>query len=115
MIKRHWPFLLLLILLIALQGVFWFGSGGWPSMRELRGEVQRQRGENAQLKIRNDALRAEVEDLKSGEAAVEERARNELGMIKPGETFYRVVDPKRAAAQEGEAGNDAPTDADEQE
>ena len=46
------------------------------------------------LQYRNDALAAEVEDLKSGEAAVEERARNELGMIKPGETFYRVVEPR---------------------
>ena len=46
---------------------------------------------------RNDALAAEVEDLKSGEAAVEERARNELGMIKPGETFYRVIEPEQGA------------------
>jgi cell division protein FtsB len=56
--------------------------------------VQQQARDNAGLQQRNDALAAEVEDLKSGEAAVEERARNELGMIKPGETFYRVVEPE---------------------
>ena len=49
------------------------------------------------LKQRNAALAAEVEDLKSGEAAVEDRARSELGMIKPGETFYRVVEPQGSA------------------
>jgi cell division protein FtsB len=55
--------------------------------------VATQRQENARLQHRNDALSAEVEDLKSGEAAIEDRARSELGMIKPGETFYRVVEP----------------------
>jgi cell division protein FtsB len=98
MLKRQWPFLLLLVLLVGLQAVFWFGNGGWPAMLGLREQVDKQRSENASLKQRNDALKAEVEDLKSGEAAVEERARNELGMIKPGETFYRVVDPKKKSA-----------------
>ena len=58
----------------------------------LQQQVQKQTRDNAGLKQRNDALAAEVEDLKSGEAAIEERARSELGMIKPGETFYRVVE-----------------------
>ena len=56
------------------------------------------RRENLRLQQRNEALAAEVEDLKSGGAAVEERARSELGMIKPGETFYRVVDNVPCAA-----------------
>ena len=54
----------------------------------------------------NDALAAEVQDLKSGEAAVEERARSELGMIKPGETFYRVVEPESSAAVSSDARDD---------
>src|SRR5690242_17847721 len=69
------------------------GAGGLPDARALRQDVTLQRAENKKLQERNDALSAEVEDLKSGEAAVEERARSELGMVKPGETFYRVVEP----------------------
>jgi len=91
--RRWWPLLALLVLLAALQAKLWLGSGGLPDARELQHTVKAQRAENARLQQRNDALSAEVEDLKSGEAAVEERARSELGMVKPGETFYRVVEP----------------------
>lgn len=90
--------LLLLVLLGWLQYRLWFGSGGQREVAELREQVRRQARDNAGLQQRNDALAAEVEDLKSGEAAVEERARNELGMIRPGETFYRVVEPQEQAA-----------------
>jgi cell division protein FtsB len=86
--------LLLLVLLAWLQFRLWFGSGGQREVEALQRQVQQQARDNAGLQQRNDALAAEVEDLKSGEAAVEERARNELGMIKPGETFYRVVEPE---------------------
>ncbi len=85
--------LVLLVLLILLQIRLWNGEGSWRATQELRAQVEQQRAENARLKARNDALSAEVEDLKSGETAVEERARSELGMVKPGETFYRVVEP----------------------
>ncbi|MEO5628739.1 MAG: cell division protein FtsB [Thermomonas sp.] len=86
----------LLVLLLAgllawLQYTMWFGTGGSHEVDALRAQVERQRAENLQLKQRNEALAAEVEDLKAGGAAVEERARSELGMVKPGETFYRVV------------------------
>ena len=90
--------LLLAGLLALLQYRFWLGSGGQHEVEALRGQVQRQQAENQRLQERNAALAAEVEDLKSGEAAVEERARSELGMVKPGEVFYRVVDVGRAAA-----------------
>lgn len=85
--------LLLLGALFAwLQYRLWFGSGGTREVAALSEQVEAQRRQNAGLVQRNDALAAEVADLKSGEAAIEERARNELGMIRPGETFYRVVD-----------------------
>jgi cell division protein FtsB len=96
--RRWWPLLALALLLAALQAKLWLGSGGLPDARELQRTVKQQRTENARLQQRNDALSAEVEDLKSGEAAVEERARSELGMVKPGETFYRVVEPHAAAS-----------------
>jgi cell division protein FtsB len=96
--RRWWPVLALLLMLAALQAKLWLGDGGLPDARALRQNVEQQRAENKKLQERNDALSAEVEDLKSGEAAVEERARSELGMVKPGETFYRVVEPHGAAS-----------------
>lgn len=104
---------LLLALLGWLQYRLWFGSGGQREVAQLQAQVARQRHDNAGLQQRNDALAAEVEDLKSGEAAVEERARNELGMIRPGETFYRVIEPEAPAADaasDGQAAEDAPPD-----
>jgi cell division protein FtsB len=92
----------LIALLAFLQVRLWFGEGGRQSVADLQQKVDAQVRENGGLKQRNDALAAEVEDLKSGEAAVEDRARSELGMIKPGETFYRVVEQQ---------GTDAATDA----
>lgn len=84
--------LLLAALLAWLQYTMWFGTGGSHEVDALRAQVENQRAENLRLQQRNEALVAEVDDLKSGGAAVEERARSELGMVKPGETFYRVVD-----------------------
>jgi cell division protein FtsB len=85
--------LVLLVLLVLLQMKLWNGEGSWTAEQALKVQVEQQRAENARLKERNAALSAEVADLKSGETAIEERARAELGMIKPGETFYRVVEP----------------------
>ena len=90
--------LLLVLLLASLQYKLWLGSGGQREVEALRAQVVKQEAENLGLRQRNEALAAEVEDLKSGEAAIEERARSELGMVKPGEVFYRVVDVGRAAA-----------------
>lgn len=84
--------LLLVAILAILQYRLLSGEGGRPSVEALQAQVEAQGRENDGLQQRNDALAAEVEDLKSGEAAVEERARSELGMIRPGETFYRVVE-----------------------
>ncbi len=90
---RLWILVALAVVLALLQYRFWFGQGNWRQVQELRAQVAAQKLENQKLLRRNQALAAEVKDLKSGVDAVEERARNEMGMIKPGETFYRVVDP----------------------
>jgi cell division protein FtsB len=92
----------LIALLAFLQYRLWWGEGGRRSVAALQQQVEQQTHENDGLKQRNAALAAEVEDLKSGEVAVEERARSELGMIKPGETFYRVVEPQGATAAQAD-------------
>jgi cell division protein FtsB len=101
-----WLLLALVLLLTWLQYKFWFGAGSSSEVVALESQVIVQKRENAGLQERNDALAAEVEDLKSGEAAVEERARSELGMIKPGETFYRVVEPVDASTTTAPASAD---------
>ena len=95
--------LLLLILLLALEVKLWTGDWSMREVWRLRQRVAEQKQENLRLKQRNEALSAEVQDLKNGNEAIEERARSELGLVKPGETFYQVVDP----------GADAKKDADE--
>jgi len=89
--------LVLAALLAFLQYRLWLGNGGEREVAALKEQVARQEAENLRMQQRNEALKAEVEDLKSGEAAVEERARSELGMVKPGETFYRVIEDGKAA------------------
>ena len=84
-------------LVLVLQYPLWFGKGGWLRVRELDRQVAAQQAANAQLKARNDALDAEVRDLKQGLEAVEERARAELGMIRKDETFYQIVGPAPAS------------------
>jgi cell division protein FtsB len=81
----------LIVLLILLQYRLWFGTASIPKVVLLQSQLDKQRASNQSLDKRNQALAAEVRDLKSGRQAVEERARNELGMVKKGETFYQVV------------------------
>ena len=88
----HLLLVVLALLLAGLQYKLWLGHGGHGEVAALQGQVSAQQAENLRLQQRNEALAAEVQNLKSGEAAVEERARSELGMVKPGETFYRVID-----------------------
>ena len=97
--------LILALLLAALQAKLWYGSGGQREVAALKVQVATQTAENRKLQARNDALAAEVADLKAGGEAVEERARSELGMVKPGETFYRVIDGAKAGATRGGAAN----------
>jgi cell division protein FtsB len=82
---------ILAAILVALQYPLWIGKGSWLRVWELDRNLTQQREQNARLKARNDALDADVRDLKQGLEAVEERARLELGMIKKDEIFYQVV------------------------
>jgi cell division protein FtsB len=82
---------LLLIFIMLLQYRLWFGKNSVPDYLALETEVQRQIIDNDKLKRRNKLLYADTDDLKSGVEAIEERARNELGMIKEGETFFRLI------------------------
>lgn len=77
-----------------------FEAGGASDVAELQNRIEQQQQENQGLQQRNDALAAEVRDLKrtDGGEAIEDRARSELGMIKPGEVFYRVVEDKTSAS-----------------
>lgn len=96
--RWRWLALLLIILLVALQAKFWLGSGGMREIHTLRGSVAAQKTQNAKLEKRNQALSADVDDLKRGDKAVEARARNNLGLIKPGEVFYQVIGPAPATS-----------------
>ncbi|MFU8837862.1 MAG: cell division protein FtsB [Thiohalomonadaceae bacterium] len=83
---------ILLMLLLILQYTLWFGNGGLLRVWQISAMVKDQEAENARLLERNQALEAEVMDLKEGIAAIEERARSDLGMIKRGETFFQVIE-----------------------
>jgi cell division protein FtsB len=87
----RWVSLILFALLLLWQYPLWLGKGSWIKVWELGRKVEAQRTVNKQTITRNAVLDAEVRDLKQGTGAIEERARNDLGMIKPGEVFYQVV------------------------
>jgi cell division protein FtsB len=82
----------LVIVLLGLQYRLWLGDDGARSLSRLRHSVAEQTAENRDLLQRNEQLKAEVKDLKEGLSALEERARNDLGMIGAAETFYQVAD-----------------------
>jgi cell division protein FtsB len=83
--------LTLLGLLVVLQGRLWISDDGWPEVVRLRTSIEDQQAENERLAERNARLKAEVKDLKGGFAALEERARSDLGMVGPDESFYLFV------------------------
>ncbi|SES79691.1 cell division protein FtsB [Thalassotalea agarivorans] len=86
------------VLLILFQYRLWFGKNSIPDYLDLQEDVARQQLANEKLKQRNKVLYADIDDLKVGIEAVEERARNELGMIKEGETFFRII-PKTQSVE----------------
>ena len=91
---------ILLVLLIWLQYKLWLGDGGIPEVLELEREIDTVQQDVNKLQERNQALDAEVMDLKKGIEAIEERARSELGMIKQDEVYYQVIDRDSEPARE---------------
>ena len=98
---------LLLIIFSLLQYRLWFGKNSVPDYLALEDEVARQQLANVKLQQRNKLLYADTDDLKLGTEAIEERARNELGMIKENETFFRVIPNKTNLMEENSAPDDA--------
>ncbi|HEY8354154.1 MAG TPA: cell division protein FtsB [Methylophilaceae bacterium] len=96
--------LIFVILIALLQYPLWLGKGSWLKVWDLNRQISEQQKVNAELKARNDAVDAEVRDLKQGFAAIEERARSELGMIKQDEVFYQVFEGTAPRAEEKPAG-----------
>ncbi|CAI09646.1 cell division protein FtsB [Aromatoleum aromaticum] len=86
----RWPLIVLAVLVIVLQYPLWLGKGGWLRVWDVDRQLQAQRETNQRLEQRNAGLEAEVRDLKSGNEAVEERARFELGLTKPDEIFVHT-------------------------
>ena len=86
----NWTTLALLVLIALLQYPLWLGKGGWLRVWDYDRQLEAQREVNQKLEQRNAAIDAEVRDLKSGYEAIEERARYELGYIKPDEVFVQV-------------------------
>jgi cell division protein FtsB len=92
----RWLALFFIALIVVLQYPMWLGKGGWLQVREYDRQVAGQREQNAKLKARNEALDADVRDLKTGNEAIEERARSELGMIRQDEVFFQLQPPGNA-------------------
>ena len=92
-----WLTLALAAAVALIQYPLWLGKGGWLRVWEVDQQISAQHGVNTKLQARNDALEAEVRDLKQGFEAIEERARSELGMIRHDEIFFQVLESSRAA------------------
>jgi cell division protein FtsB len=88
----RWLVWLLVVLFVLLQYKLWVGDGSLAEVWDLYQQVEMQKQENQRLHERNQALDAEVQDLKQGLDSIEERAREELGMIKDSETFYQIIE-----------------------
>ena len=84
--------LTMLTLLLLLQYRLWFGKNSWPDYLVLKQEITTQTLANKALKNKNTLRYREIDDLQSGLAAIEERARNELGLIKEDEVFFRIIE-----------------------
>jgi cell division protein FtsB len=85
--------LILAVLVVLIQYPLWLGKGGWLRVWDVDRQLASQRAKIGTLQARNEALEAEVRDLKQGYEAIEERARFEFGMVRKDEVFFQIVDP----------------------
>ena len=105
----RWLALAFVALIVVLQYPMWLGKGGWLQVREFDRQLAAQKEANAKLKGRNDALDADVRDLKAGFEAIEERARSELGMVKQDEVFFQLRQrPESASAERPDGAKPSP-------
>jgi cell division protein FtsB len=88
--RRPVPFILLTLLVI-FQLQLWFGRGSIPDVWRLRQQYQTQLALNTQTELKLERMRAELRDLRNGMEMVEERARSEIGMVKPNEIFVQIA------------------------
>ena len=93
-------FIILLVLLIALQINIWVKKDGYKKMKEIENLIALQTIENENMTIRNNRLKEEIKDLKNGQDAIEEKARIDIGMVKEGEEFYLINDGNQKEAIE---------------
>lgn len=109
--------LCLAALVILIQYPLWLGKGGWLRVWDFDKQVVAAQQKNDELRARNAKLNSEVQDLKEGTGAVEERARYELGMVKENEIFVQILSPNKKSSfvaiplpppEPGEAGKHAP-------
>ena len=85
---------LLVIIFFSLQYRLWIGEGSFAEVRHLQMQIEAQKLELKKMQQENQELRAEIDDLKSGLDAIEERARSELGMVKKDEIYFQFVEPE---------------------
>ena len=97
----RWLFAALLVLLAALQYRLWFAEGSLAEQRRLELQAREQTRINSHLLERNAVLEREVLELQSGNKGVEQRAREQLGLVRKGETFYQFVENSEAKAEPG--------------
>jgi len=89
-----------MLILATLQLRLWTGSGSLQEINSLEQKIVAQEQENAGLQRRNESLRDEVTELKTGVDAFEERARSELGLVRKGETYFLILEEPRAVPLE---------------
>lgn len=87
-----WIVAILILIILGLQYRLWFGEGSLEQITELEREIEKQKIENASLQDRNNLLLSQIRELKEGSEGLEEKARQDMGMVKEGETFYYITE-----------------------